>query len=182
MSATPKQTSFLTALLNERRNHLEGEGQDVDDLIASLDTDAMDPGRASRWIERLLEIPKDSGQRNGSKREVPSGMYRLEDGTIVRVYLGQQSGTQLAKKLVDTGVPYPKDETGHAAEGTIHEYEYLGAAYRFVPEGTPMLSLAEAKEYGRMSGTCCRCGRRLDVPESVEAGIGPVCATKDEYR
>jgi len=25
-------------------------------------------------------------------------------------------------------------------------------------------------------GRCCRCGRRLTTPESVEAGIGPECA------
>ena len=25
-------------------------------------------------------------------------------------------------------------------------------------------------------GTCCRCGRPLTVPESIESGIGPVCA------
>lgn len=27
-------------------------------------------------------------------------------------------------------------------------------------------------------GTCCRCGRKLTVPESIESGIGPECATK----
>lgn len=27
-------------------------------------------------------------------------------------------------------------------------------------------------------GTCGRCGRRLTVPESIERGIGPDCATK----
>ena len=27
-------------------------------------------------------------------------------------------------------------------------------------------------------GRCCRCGRRLTVPESIESGIGPECATK----
>jgi len=27
-------------------------------------------------------------------------------------------------------------------------------------------------------GKCCRCGRVLTVPESIEAGIGPECATK----
>lgn len=27
-------------------------------------------------------------------------------------------------------------------------------------------------------GRCCRCGRKLTVPESVESGIGPECATK----
>ena len=27
-------------------------------------------------------------------------------------------------------------------------------------------------------GSCCMCGRKLTVPESVELGIGPDCATK----
>lgn len=27
-------------------------------------------------------------------------------------------------------------------------------------------------------GRCCRCGRRLTVPESIESGIGPECAKK----
>lgn len=27
-------------------------------------------------------------------------------------------------------------------------------------------------------GRCCRCGRALTVPESVESGIGPECASK----
>lgn len=26
------------------------------------------------------------------------------------------------------------------------------------------------------AGTCCRCGRKLTVPESIESGIGPECA------
>lgn len=27
-------------------------------------------------------------------------------------------------------------------------------------------------------GRCCRCGRKLTVPESIESGIGPECAGK----
>jgi len=27
-------------------------------------------------------------------------------------------------------------------------------------------------------GRCCRCGRRLTVPESIASGVGPECATK----
>lgn len=27
-------------------------------------------------------------------------------------------------------------------------------------------------------GRCCRCGRLLTVPESIESGIGPECATR----
>jgi hypothetical protein len=35
-----------------------------------------------------------------------------------------------------------------------------------------------AVAYGRTTGSCACCGRELTDPESVERGIGPVCATK----
>lgn len=33
-----------------------------------------------------------------------------------------------------------------------------------------------AAEYGRMTGSCCFCGRRLTDERSTEVGYGPVCA------
>lgn len=30
-------------------------------------------------------------------------------------------------------------------------------------------------------GRCCRCGRKLTVPESIESGIGPECASRMGY-
>jgi hypothetical protein len=38
--------------------------------------------------------------------------------------------------------------------------------------------LAAAMKHGKLSGRCCSCGRDLTDPASIEAGIGPVCATK----
>lgn len=38
--------------------------------------------------------------------------------------------------------------------------------------------LGTAQKYGRESGRCCSCGRDLTDPESIAAGIGPICATK----
>lgn len=38
--------------------------------------------------------------------------------------------------------------------------------------------LAAAVKYGRLSGRCCSCGRDLTNPDSIDAGIGPVCAGK----
>ena len=35
-----------------------------------------------------------------------------------------------------------------------------------------------AIKYGRMMGACSVCGRTLVDPESIEMGIGPICATK----
>jgi len=38
--------------------------------------------------------------------------------------------------------------------------------------------LGAATKYGRDTGTCSCCGRKLTDKKSVENGIGPVCATK----
>jgi len=177
--ATPRQLDYIESLLNQRQ-YTPKPGVTTESLMA--DARKLDTRGASAMIDMLKALPKRSPNGSASAQsrgsEPQAGMYRQPDGQIVRVYHGQQSGYMLLKNLVDTGVPYPKDENGVAAEGTIHQYEYVGrAAYNLDPEAT-LLPLAEAKEYGRMSGTCCRCARRLDVPESVEAGIGPVCAGK----
>lgn len=162
MQATSKQIGFIESLMTqvvlEPSQQLEAQRQ----LAAGLSKD-----QASAWIERLLALKKTkpaSTTRYGSCYQPDSGMYQLGE-EIVRVYLGQQSGKQLAKRLV-------ADHNGE------HSWEYMGQAGRFVKPDTPRLSLEEAKAFGRMTGTCCVCARRLDVPESVEAGIGPVCASR----
>lgn len=38
--------------------------------------------------------------------------------------------------------------------------------------------LGTAQKYGKESGRCCSCGRDLTDPDSIAAGIGPICATK----
>lgn len=42
--------------------------------------------------------------------------------------------------------------------------------------------IAQAKECAQVEvwheGKCCRCGRKLTVPESIESGIGPECGSK----
>jgi hypothetical protein len=35
-----------------------------------------------------------------------------------------------------------------------------------------------ARDYGKRTGVCCCCGRELTDKASIEAGIGPICATK----
>jgi len=35
-----------------------------------------------------------------------------------------------------------------------------------------------AKAYGRRFGVCCCCGRELTAEDSIEAGIGPICAER----
>ena len=34
-----------------------------------------------------------------------------------------------------------------------------------------------ARDYGKFTGTCCLCGAELTDPNSIAAGIGPICAS-----
>jgi len=44
--------------------------------------------------------------------------------------------------------------------------------------GAARSPLASAIKYGKISGSCSCCGRALTVKESIERGIGPICADK----
>lgn len=158
MTATEKQMNFIDSLLSERELTEE-------QLTAAREqiSEGLTKETASKWISRLLDLPKKNGNgSNGSRPEPEAGMYRAGE-TIYRVYLGQRSGRMLVKMVVGD------QETGY-------NYEYVGAAAYKLPKDAEPLSLDEAKAWGKMTGTCCVCARRLDNPESVEAGIGPVCA------
>lgn len=174
-TATPKQTQFIRDLLAQKEltkspqffdatnamdaNELAQYMQYLYDRAATVTRD-----RASAWIESLLALPNKPRHGKTNERDEPAaGMYRNGE-YIYRVYLGQKSGRMLVKELVNSGDEY--------------RYEYLGAAAHKLPADAQPLPLDEAKAFGRMTGTCCVCARRLDNPESVDAGIGPVCASK----
>lgn len=184
-SISEKQLNWILNLIDSRDllaspKHFEAvnamDAEEYARRLESLKQEAtgLSKAAASKWIDSLKHLPKKAAQprSNGSTAgpEPDAGMYRLGDGTIVRVYLGQKSGRMLAKKLCG----YGSGDEGH------WRYEYMGAASRFVSADTARLPLEEAKAFGRMTGTCCVCARRLDVPESVEAGIGPVCSGRLE--
>ena len=73
--------------------------------------------------------------------------------------------------------------------GTLwHQYGYNHSRKSGMAENAPSIkafrwfikginsSLKQANFYHE--GTCCRCGRKLTVPESIKSGIGPECAKK----
>lgn len=55
------------------------------------------------------------------------------------------------------------------------KWEYVAGGLRTVATGRPM-TLDEAKAYGKLYGRCMVCGATLTDPESIAAGIGPICA------
>ena len=54
----------------------------------------------------------------------------------------------------------------------------LGDDVKAIIMGAANDPLSAAIKYGKVSGSCSCCGRELTDPKSIEAGIGPICATK----
>jgi hypothetical protein len=89
----------------------------------------------------------------------------------------------------NAGAIYVTSLTDHSDDG---EALYLGKiangkfeAVRSCPAGIAERIVAAASDpkaaaiaYGKRTGSCCICARELTDPQSVEAGIGPICAEK----
>lgn len=155
LAATDNQLNFIRDLLSQV------EGKQSIRLIMTGDR-VVSRGEASRMIDQLMELRArtraDARRRIGSSTgaALTPGMYSV-NGTPVKVFRARNGQHLLAKKL-------------HQGE-----WVYLGAARRFVTADQRM-TLEQAGEYGRRTGTCCSCGRRLTNPTSINAGIGPICA------
>lgn len=108
-----------------------------------------------RWNQKLRATRPGT---TPAPEAIQRGVY-LVDGTVIRVYLGRQSGRMLAAEIT--------------ADGS----QYLGAASRFV-KADQRLSMEDAAKYGQQFGICCVCASPLEDPVSVAAGIGPVCGRR----
>lgn len=154
--ASDKQYAFITRLAAEK----ELATEDRVKVLAAVEAKSLSAKGASATIDKLLALPKATV----AQVDIEAGVYT--DGTTTfRVYLGQQSGRMLAAKVIE--------HDDHTAE-----FEYAGQADRFVTAAFRKLTIEEAARFGKATGTCIVCARRLDVPESVDRGIGPVCFAK----
>lgn len=114
--------------------------------------------RAEQVIGKMVTLPI----RNRA-RQVAPGVYETATG-LVRVYLGQQSGRTLAKLVMWDG------------DKRVW-FQYMGLATKHVPADARRLTPDEIGNaaLAMHSTVCLVCGRRLDDPDSVQRGIGPVC-------
>jgi len=108
---------------------------------------------------------------NPSLEELKEGMYGNGE-KIWKVKISQSSGKPYAMLLTELAEPVVMKTATKT-----HEFVYAPGEVRNI---TPdmLLSLADAKAFGRRTGTCCCCGRTLTKAISIEQGIGPVCADK----
>lgn len=171
--ATDRQKRYLRTLMAEREDPVfDYTGSAWLDESMSLHSQLwahLAKDDASRMIRHLLSLPMKKVQSSGTPAshfcETPdAGIYR-RDGIIFKVYKTVHgAGKMCAKELILDGSGKP-------------EWKYRGLAYKLVSAGDRM-TLDEAKEFGAIYGVCCVCGRTLTKEESIEAGIGPVCAEK----
>lgn len=161
-TATAKQVAFIRRLVDEK--DLTGtplgtsvEAGLLDDMLAVADKQT-----ASRYIDILMGLPRKAAAPVAT--EVPEGMHRL-NGKVFKVQRAVHgSGNLYAKQLVQ------QDEERWT-------FDYAPGVIRNLSGDTAM-TLEEAKKFGALYGTCCVCARTLTNEESIEAGIGPVCASK----
>lgn len=115
-------------------------------------------------IRQMVRETRPSSEPQPKYAEVEDGMY-IEASLNTngqRIFKIQRavhgSGNQYAKELI---------------EG---KFTYAPGLIRFVKQHCRRMTLEDAKKYGALYGTCCVCGRTLTDENSIEAGIGPVCA------
>jgi hypothetical protein len=151
IQGSEKQIAWITKTLIPERNLAES---DITNMFVRTQY------KASAIISELLAMPKAQKANNTAKEPLTEGMYVTTDNKIFKVYENQEHTRILCKELIDGS------------------FEYLGMAQYKLPKDARKMTLDEAKAYGKVTGTCCVCSRRLTDEGSIEAGIGPVCASK----
>lgn len=125
----------------------------------------LDRRQASQFIDLLKTAQQKARDDKRVVQEAVAAVTMLEigmymrDGVPVRVYPAKNGGHLLAKAFIN------------------EEWVYQGAASRFV-NGNQRMNLEEAIKFGLDFGICACCGRTLTNPESISAGIGPICRSK----
>lgn len=179
-AASQNQVAFVQKLLGEKELPLDPSPQ-FQEALAAFHAKEIKAAQASNLIEVLLRRPKSK-----NAVEVPVGIHGLGD-EIFKVQKSPTTGNVYAKRLVKTRALCK----GHSQNGELVycdqglcefdpwdvEFFYAQGAVAKLSEET-LLSLAEAKQFGLLYGTCIRCGRTLTDEGSIAEGIGPVCATK----
>jgi hypothetical protein len=116
--------------------------------------EGLTKGEASAIIDSLGEPPAAPVRQ--AEPEVPEGDHLL-DGVLLTVKRARTSGQLYAV----------------TAGG-----EYLGKRGLKGLSAATVLTLELAQAYGRRTGTCCCCRRKLTNPVSIANGIGPICAQR----
>lgn len=139
---------------------------------------SLTKSQASDLITEMM-ANRDRDHRTGKPATAPvqpkvtEGMYRTPEGEIYKVQVAVHgSGKLYAKRLMEL------DEPREMKKGVrTHDFEYVAGGLQKLTSEMKM-TREEAQAWGRLYGTCCRCGMTLTDEQSIAAGIGPICGDK----
>lgn len=147
--------------------HFRLSERQVEVVLASK---AREAGWAKERAERQARIEQERREAAAptGNRANQDGWYRLGEEIFKVQKAVHGSGNLYAKRLV-------RERSG---EGQL-VWEYAPGMIRQLTNDQ-RLTLEEAKDLGKLYGACVICSRTLTDEESIEAGIGPVCARRFE--
>jgi hypothetical protein len=127
--------------------------------------------------ERIAALPAPAIDPNAiDLSSIPEGRYTVPDGeTRLKLMIRKPDEGKWAGYVFvsDVAVYGSRQNYGMQRPGSKYSGKVQDALRAIVADPR-----AAAVAYGRLTGTCCICGRALETESSVEAGIGPICAGK----
>ncbi len=160
--ASDKQVAFIKKLMAEK--DVPSDQMIFITAIGSLivtNVDQLTKANASAAIDRLMSMPAKANTHvhTHTSKTVEPGFYKVGD-KVYKVQTSPNSGYNFAKVLNNHG-----------------QFEYAKGALKTI-SAADKLTLEDAKQYGRIHGTCIICSRTLTDETSIANGIGPICEAK----
>jgi hypothetical protein len=144
---SPKQSAYIASLLELR---------EVPRIFVLQFTEDMTASAASDLIDSLKECPWKNDKPQVKKGEPVGEGFYCHGENYYKVQTSKTSGKRYAKIWNGKGWDYAS-----------------GALFKLTDANK--LTEAQAVKFGKKTGHCCICSKLLTNPESVSAGIGPIC-------
>ena len=165
-TASPKAIAYAKSLVSQVR----AGDENLPELLLAMDE--MTPKAISHIIDThkpIVSAQKFTAAKAAAPTtDLPAGRYAVEgfDGTVMKYQIdkpvsGKWAGWTFVRDLA-TGDSIRDRDTKQAI---LDELEAAG-------------HLESAKLYGKVTGQCGICSKTLTNPDSIAAGIGPICAQK----
>ncbi|MCU0505458.1 MAG: DUF6011 domain-containing protein [Chloroflexi bacterium] len=122
-------------------------------------------GQYAAVLRNVDRVAREQQAPAEQREPAGEGWYKVGDD-IYKVQKAVHGSGRLYAKRLDVPVPGIKGEWVYAP-GVVNT---LTVEQRLTEE--------QAREFGRLYGVCCCCGAVLTDEDSIENGIGPVCASK----
>ena len=139
----------------------------------------------ARRPEFIISIVTQAATRPLSEKQTAC-LVRFLGESVQSIVEGAKPRTEVAEGWYMVGetpwkVQHNREHTGLYAKRLdvidgSGSWEYVQGGLRVIAtKGTPM-TVEQAAEFGKLYSVCAVCGRELTLEESIERGVGPVCA------